>query len=56
MTVSFLIRRANHVDFTCNIFKYLPINDITREDHGLVKGEVNVSGPEQGIPKYLLKL
>ena len=34
-----------HVDFACDIFKYPSINDITREDHGLVKEEVNVSGP-----------
>ena len=45
-----LVRRANHVDFACNTFKYPSINDISREDHGLAKGEVNVSGPEQGIP------
>ena len=46
-----LVRRANHVDFACNTFKYPSINDITREDHGLVWEEVNVSGPKQGIPK-----
>ena len=51
-TLSCLVRRANHVDFSCDTFKYQSINDITR-DHDLVKGEVNVSGPEQGIPKYL---
>ena len=31
-----LVRRANHVDFARNTFKYPSINDITREDHGLV--------------------
>ena len=31
------VRRANHVDFACDTFKYPSIiNDITREDHGLV--------------------
>ena len=35
MTLSRLVRRANHVDFACDTFKYPPINDITR-DHGLV--------------------
>ena len=29
-------KRANHVDFACNTLKYRLINDITREDHGLV--------------------
>ena len=52
VTLSRLVRRKNYVDFACGTFKYSSINDITREDHGLVKGEVNVSGPEQGIPKY----
>ena len=52
-TVSRLIRRANHVDFAGDTFKYPSIND---RDHGLVYEEVNVSGPEQGIPKNLLKL
>ena len=42
---------SNHVDFACDTYKYPSINDITREDSGLVYGEVNVSGPEQGIPK-----
>ena len=51
VTVSRLVRRAIHVDFAGGTFKFPSINDITR-DHGLVKGEVNVSGPEQGIPKY----
>ena len=31
-----LVRHANHVDFACNTFKYPSINDITREDNGLV--------------------
>ena len=35
MTLSLLVRRANHVDFACDIFKNLSINDITR-DRGLV--------------------
>ena len=52
MTMSRLVRRANHVDFACDTFKYPSINDVTREDHGLVYGEVNVSEPERGIPKY----
>ena len=34
MTQSRLVRRANHVDFTCDT--YPSINDITREDHGLL--------------------
>ena len=34
--LSRLVRRANHVDFACDTFKYPPINDITIEDHGLV--------------------
>ena len=36
VTLSRLVRRANHVDFACDTFKYPSINDITREDHGLV--------------------
>ena len=51
VTVSRLVSCANHVDFACDTYKYPSINDITREDHGLVYGEGNVSGPEQGIPK-----
>ena len=51
VTLSRLVRRANHVYCAFDTFKYPLINDITR-DHGLVKGEVNVSGPEQGILKY----
>ena len=35
MTLSLLVRRANHVDFACDTFKNLSINDITR-DRGLV--------------------
>ena len=31
-----LVRRENHVDFACSTFKYPSINNITREDHGLV--------------------
>ena len=33
VTLSRLVRRANHVDFACATFKYPSINDITR-DHG----------------------
>ena len=36
VALSHLVRRANRVDFACNTFKYPKINDITREDHGLV--------------------
>ena len=36
VTLPRLVRRANHVDFACDTFKYQSINDITREDHGLV--------------------
>ena len=49
--LSHFVRRANHEYFARGTFKYPSINDFTR-DHGLVKGEVNVSGPEKGIPKY----
>ena len=35
VTVSRLVRRAIHVDFAGDTFKYPSINDITR-DHGLV--------------------
>ena len=31
-----LVRRINRVDFSCGTFEYLSINDIIREDHGLV--------------------
>ena len=31
-----LVRRINQVDFACDTSKYPSINDITREDHGLV--------------------
>ena len=36
MTRSRFVRRANHVDFASNTYKYPPINDFTREDNGLV--------------------
>ena len=36
VTLSRLVRRANHVDFACGTFKYPSINDITREDLGLL--------------------
>ena len=52
MTLSCLVGRANHVDFACDTYKYPSFNGITREDHGLVYGEVNLSGPQQGMPKY----
>ena len=29
MTLSRLVRRANHVDFACDTYKYPPINAIT---------------------------
>ena len=35
VTLSRLVRCANHVDFSCDTFKYPSINDITR-DHGFV--------------------
>ena len=38
VTLSRLVRRANHVDFACDTYKYPSINDITREAHGLVYG------------------
>ena len=31
-----LVRRANQVEFAFNTIKYQSINNITREDHGLV--------------------
>ena len=51
MALSCLVRHANRVDFACGTYNYPSINDITREVHGLVQGEVNVSGPEQSMPK-----
>ena len=51
VTLSHLVRRANNIEFACDYFKYPSINDITREDHALVEREVNVCGPEQGVPK-----
>ena len=41
----------NRVDFACDTYRYLSINDITREDNVWVLGEVNVSGFEQCMPK-----
>ena len=35
VTLSRLVRLANHVEFACDTFKYPSINDITRE-HSLV--------------------
>ena len=43
MTLSRLVRRANYVGIACDTYKYRSINDITRKDHGVVYGEVNVS-------------
>ena len=43
---------ANRIDFACDNYKYPSINNITREVHGFVQGEVNMSGPEQRMPKY----
>ena len=39
MTLSCLVRRANHVDIACDTYKYPSINDITREDHGIWRGK-----------------
>ena len=36
VTLPRLVRRANHVDFACVICKYPSINDVIREDHGLL--------------------
>ena len=36
VTLYSLVRGANHVDFVCDTFKYPSINDITRENHGLI--------------------
>ena len=36
VTLSRLVRRANHIDFACDTYKYPSVNDIAREDHGLV--------------------
>ena len=36
VTLSRLVRRANHVDYAYDTYKYPSINDITREDHDLV--------------------
>ena len=57
VTLARLVRHANRVnanrvDFTRDTYKYPSINDINREVHGLVQGEVNVFGPEQRMPKY----
>ena len=35
LTLSRIVGRANHVDFSCDTFKNLSINDVTR-DRGLV--------------------
>ena len=36
ITLSRLVRRANHIDFACDTYKYPFVNDIAREDHDLV--------------------
>ena len=36
VTLPRLVRRANHIDFACVTYEYPSVNDITREDHGLV--------------------
>ena len=36
VTLSRLVRRANHIDFSCDTYKYPSVNDIAREDHGFV--------------------
>ena len=36
VTLSRLVRYANHVDFACDTYKYPSFNDITREDHSLI--------------------
>ena len=36
VTLSRLVRHTNHVDFARATYEYSSINDITREDHGLV--------------------
>ena len=36
ITGSRLVRRANHIDFACDTYKYPSVNDIAREDHDLV--------------------
>ena len=36
VTLSRLVRRANHADFACYTFIYPSINDITGEDYDLV--------------------
>ena len=35
VTLSRLVRCANHVDFACDTYEYSSINDIAREHHGL---------------------
>ena len=53
VTLSRLVMRANRLDFAYDTYKYPSSNAITREDHLLVYGEVNVhvSGAEQRMPK-----
>ena len=54
MNLSRLVKCASHVNFACDTYKYPSINDIAREDRVLVWRDVNVSGPEQGMPKFFL--
>ena len=58
VTLSRLVRHPNRVECACDTYKllYISICDIAREDHGLILGEVNISGPESACQKSLLKL
>ena len=56
VTLSRIVRHPNREECACDTYKYPSINDITREYHSLAYGEANVSGPEQRMPKILLKL
>ena len=38
VTLSRLVRRAKHVDFVCDTYKYQSINYITK-DHGIGRGK-----------------
>ena len=55
MNLSRLARYANHVNFACDTYKYPSINYIAREDRVLVWRDVNVSGPEQGMPIFFIQ-
>ena len=47
---------SNHVDLAYDAYKYPSINDITREDNGLVYGEVNVSDLNRAYQNSFLQL